>query len=237
LQYFRQAGKDAEFVKKLEEQRARKPENRVLVQTLVSLYAARNQMSDAIRVLDETRKAMADDPDQLYFLAHLYEMVQHRETTETVLIEVLKLDPRHPIANNDLGYMWTDEGRNLEKAEGMIRIAVEAEPDNSAFLDSLGWLLYKRGKFEEASVRLQEAVSQGDRPDPVVLDHLADALYRLKKGSEAGKTWKQAMDRLRQTRSDREDLRKLQLELKRKLQQSDAGKSVEVAPTALEDLK
>ena len=52
--------------------------------------------------------------------------------------------------NNDLGYLYADQGKNLEKAEAMIRKAVQEEPDNGAYLDSLGWVLFKRGKVKEA---------------------------------------------------------------------------------------
>ena len=76
-------------------------------------------------------------------------------------------------ASNDLGYEWTDQGKNLSAAESLIRTAVAAEPDNQSFLDSLGWVLYKRGKFDEARKYLELAVGPAAFPDPVVLDHLA----------------------------------------------------------------
>ena len=60
------------------------------------------------------------------------------------------MDPRHAAASNDLGYTWADEGKNLDGAERLVRVAVDAEPDNQSFLDSLGWVLYKRSKFSEA---------------------------------------------------------------------------------------
>ena len=57
---------------------------------------------------------------------------------EQVLEEVLAEDPDDPSVNNDLGYLYADQGKNLEKAEKMIRKAVEAEPDNDAYQDSMG---------------------------------------------------------------------------------------------------
>ena len=71
--------------------------------------------------------------------------------------------PTTPGVNNDLGYLYADQGKNLEKAEAMIRKAVQEEPDNCAYLDSLGWVLFKRGKVKEAVEPLEKAVKNLDR--------------------------------------------------------------------------
>ena len=69
---------------------------------------------------------------------------------EAELEALLQLDPEEAGVNNDLGYLYADQGKNLEKAEAMIRKAVQEEPDPAAYLDSLGWVLFKRGRFKEA---------------------------------------------------------------------------------------
>jgi len=141
-------------------------------------------------------------------------------------------DPRHAGASNDLGYSWADQGKNLDRAETLVKTAVAAEPDNQSFLDSLGWVLYKRGKFAEALVYFEKAIGPASRPDPVVLDHMGDVLYRLSKNDQAAKQWKRAQDRLDQVDSEREDLKKLRLQLMQKLRQQEKGQPVEVAPIA-----
>ena len=231
--YYGRMGKLETFIGKLEEQRERNPDNRAVVDVLIRVYAGQKRAGDALRVVEEMRKAVANDPDQLYFVAHLYERVGQRGTTEQVLREVLRLDPRNSPANNDLGYMWADEGKNLDQAETMIRQAVEAEPDNMAYLDSLGWVLYKRGKFEEARQRLDDATRSAIDPDPVVLDHLGDVLYRLEAPDEAARTWQRSLERLGDVAEQSGgEMRKLQLLLKRKIQQHEAGEPVNVAPVA-----
>src|SRR5204862_8273671 len=126
------------------------PTNRVAVESLVELYVAQKKVDRAVKVLDNVRAAIGDDPDLLYSLAAMYQQVEQPQTTEEILARVIEISPRHAAANNDLGYTWVDEGKNLDRAESMIRIAVDAEPDNESFLDSLGWALYKRAKFAEA---------------------------------------------------------------------------------------
>jgi tetratricopeptide (TPR) repeat protein len=220
-----------DLVRKLEDERVKHPDNRVVVDALLSVYDQQKKSADALRVLDQMRMAVAGDPEQLYFVAHLYERVQRHEMTEKVLQEVLRLDPQNGPANNDLGYMWADEGKNMNQAEAMIRLAVQAESDNAAYMDSLGWVLYKRGKFEEARRWLDEAVQAVSRPDPVVLDHLGDVLYRLRQPQEAAQVWQRSLDRLSQANADREEYRKLQLQLRQKLRQHERGEPVDVAPT------
>ena len=66
--------------------------------------------------------------------------------------------------NNDLGYLYAEQGKNLEKAEAMIRKAVADEPENSAYLDSLGWVLFKRGKAKEAIDPAREGDQSRSRP-------------------------------------------------------------------------
>jgi Tfp pilus assembly protein PilF len=148
---------------------------------------------------------------------------------------VLRLDPRHGPAGNDLGYTWADAGRNLQRAEELIRMALEQEPDNAAFLDSMGWVLYKRGRFEEAKGYLRKAADGMSDPDPVVLDHLADVLYRLGQAEEAARLWQQAQQSLEEMPQQREDLARLRVQLKEKLQQQREGQPVDVAPVAETD--
>ena len=219
-----------DFISRLEEQRKRDPSNRQVADLLVTLYGESKRTADALRVLDELRQAVAGDADQLYMAAHLYERVERPEMTEQLLQEVLKLDSQHGPASNDLGYMWADAGRNLDQAESLIRIAVDVEPDNSAYLDSLGWVLYKRGKFDEAKRYLKAATEAVDDPDAVVLDHYADVLYRLDQQEQAVKIWTDVLEQIKGVRAGREDLKKLQLHLQQKLRQQKEGVPVSVAP-------
>jgi tetratricopeptide (TPR) repeat protein len=220
------------YVARLEAQRTEHPENRLAVEQLVILYAQQNRLPDAIRVLDAARAAAANDADLLYYLGGLYARIGQRDTTEQILRDVIRIDPTHPGANNDLGYTWADEGKNLPQAESMIRVAIATEPDNHSFLDSLGWVLYKRGQFQAARQALQSAVNAAVAPDPVVLDHLGDVLYRLNLTSEAAQQWRRSQERLSGEQSERDELKQLKLQLQQKLKQVDAGRPVTVAPVA-----
>ncbi|MFI5378598.1 MAG: tetratricopeptide repeat protein [Tepidisphaerales bacterium] len=230
VQFYSRVNRMPDLYRRLEDEQSRRPGNRAIAGALVEIYRGQKRDSEARRVLDELAKAVATDPDELYSVAHMYEWINQSEATEKVLGDVLKLDPKHAPAANDLGYMWADRGLHMDESEKLIRQALEVEPDNSAYLDSLGWVLYKRGRFEEARQYLQKAVDLMDFPDAVVLDHLGDALYRLDRQEDAEKTWKRAQERLADVRSEREEYAKRRLDLRAKLQQVNAKQTVKTAP-------
>ncbi len=115
---------------------------------------------------------------------------------EKELEELLKRMPDDAGVNNDLGYLYADQGKRLEEAEAMIRKAVSEDPENSAYLDSLAWVLYKRGKYEEALRQMEKAISIARRssPDGTLFDHLGDILFRLKRFDKARAAWSEALE-------------------------------------------
>jgi tetratricopeptide (TPR) repeat protein len=116
------------------------------------------------------------------------------------LQQVLDEFPDDVGAMNDLGYLWADENRRLPQALEMIRKAVGAEPDNGAYRDSLGWALYRLGRWDEAVAELQKAAEK--QPDGVILDHLGDAYLKFHQAKKARDTWRSAAELLRQEKDE-----------------------------------
>jgi predicted Zn-dependent protease len=230
--FYQQHGKIDDFIAKLEAERIKNPDNREAVEVLVSIYADQKRIPEARQVLEAARDAVAKDPDLLYYIAHLYDRIEQKQMTEQLLQEIVAMDPHHAAASNDLGYTWADEGKNLARAEALVRVAVEAEPDNQSYLDSMAWVEYKRGKFAEARTFLDRAIGPANRPDPVVLDHLGDTMYRLHQPQEAAKQWKRSLQRLTESGAERDDLKDLKQQLLAKLKEQEQGQPVHVAPVA-----
>jgi tetratricopeptide (TPR) repeat protein len=115
---------------------------------------------------------------------------------ENELEILLERDPDDPGVNNDLGYLYADQGKNLEKAEAMIRKALVDSPDNAAYLDSLGWVLYKRGNLKEAAERLEAAIKQNEESkastDATIYEHLGDVYFQMQDMARARTAWEQA---------------------------------------------
>jgi tetratricopeptide (TPR) repeat protein len=115
---------------------------------------------------------------------------------EQWLQEVLDEFPEDIGALNDLGYLWVDQGMHLQRSLRMIQQAVEAEPENAAYRDSLGWALYQLQRYDEAVQELRRAAA-AEPPDGLILDHLGDALLKTKQTQQAIDTWQRAVDILR----------------------------------------
>lgn len=156
--------------------------------------AARNSFLAAERVAATNNPALIDA--RLHFQIGLTcsELPGHRPEAEERLQKALSLDPAFDEAQNALGYLWAEQGVKLEEAQRLIEAAVKAEPDNPAYLDSLGWVLYKRGDAAGALKPIERAVELMRRtPDATLLDHLADIYAALKRWPEARATWEQAL--------------------------------------------
>ena len=92
-----------------------------------------------------------------------------------------------------MGYMWADHNMNLDEAEAMIRRALESEPNNASYLDSLGWVEFRKGKFDQALSDLLRATKAAEREDPVVFEHIGDTYLKLNRIPEALEAWKKAL--------------------------------------------
>lgn len=105
----------------------------------------------------------------------------------------ISLDPANSAdAYNYLGYMWAQQNTHLDEAEEMIKHALQIDPNNGAYLDSLGWVEFQKGKFDQALTDLLHAAQNISRDDPVVFDHIGDTYLKLNKGPQALEAWQKA---------------------------------------------
>jgi tetratricopeptide (TPR) repeat protein len=134
--------------------------------------------------------------DSDFFLSYggAAERAGHYVKAAELLKKSIALDPaRSAQACNYLGYMWADRGENLAEAEQLIRRALELDPANSAYMDSLGWVFYRQGRYEEALTELLRASETMPEPDPVVFDHIGDVYGKLGKTADAVLYWNKAL--------------------------------------------
>ena len=106
--------------------------------------------------------------------------------------KVIALDPKNANALNYLGYTYADMGENLDEAESLIREALKHKPDDGYITDSLGWVLYKKGLFQEALIYLEKAV-QLTSEDPIILEHLGDAYLKVDDKENALKYYQESL--------------------------------------------
>jgi tetratricopeptide (TPR) repeat protein len=146
-----------------------------------------------------------------YLLSSVYSLSKRLPLAEAELATCLKLDANNATLNNDLGYLWADQNKNLAEAEAMIRKAIDLDRknrqgalalapnadkenhDNACYIDSLGWVLFRRGQFEAARQQLEYATSLPDGDDPAIWEHLGDVYEALGQVERAGQAWQQAL--------------------------------------------
>lgn len=121
-----------------------------------------------------------------------YEQSKQWSLAETDLLQALELQPDHPQVLNYLAYSWVDRDENLDKAKDMLIKAVSLRPRDGYIIDSLGWLYYRLGDFEDAVAQLEKAVSL-QAADPTINDHLGDAYWRVGRMDEARYQWQRAL--------------------------------------------
>lgn len=108
--------------------------------------------------------------------------------SERYFLKCLDLSPNFDEALNYLGYMWADQGTNLDRAHEFIERALKSEPKNPAYLDSMAWVLYKLKRPKEALDYALKAVANSPEPDGELYSHLAaiyEALGETPKAQEA----------------------------------------------------
>jgi tetratricopeptide (TPR) repeat protein len=164
------------------------------------IYFHSRQFEKAIATLEEVLKKYGEQKEIArrcsFTLSSIYVFQGEMRKAEEILEVILETEPDDPSVNNDLGYLYADQGKNLEQAEKMIRKAVAAEPDNAAYLDSLGWVLFRLGKTEEAIEYLKKALDISTGSDATLYDHLADCYEKLGQFDEARKGYETALKEL-----------------------------------------
>lgn len=108
---------------------------------------------------------------------------------EKYLAKCLRLAPDSAEALNYLGYMWADRGQNLDRAREFIEKALKAEPRNAAYLDSMGWVLFRLHQPQAALGYLLQAVQFSEAEDPTLYDHLGDIYAALGQAEKAREAW------------------------------------------------
>lgn len=139
--------------------------------------------NDAYIVLEKALSAQPDSHDLLYEAALSAERLGKPEILEVHLKHLLKLKPDHAHALNALGYSLADRKLRLPEAQTLIAKALSLMPEDPFILDSMGWVLYRRGQLSEAFKTLERAYSI--KADPEIAAHLSEVMARLGMRSEA----------------------------------------------------
>ena len=173
------------------------PSDLEAVRALGSVLRTHQEFADAAKVytlgIDTIEKPTRVDWWLFYVRGISYERTKQWEKAEADFLKALELQPDQPLVLNYLGYSWVDMGMHYERALEMIRKAVEQRPTDGYIVDSLGWVYYRLGRYDDAVKQLERAVEL--KPDdPVINDHLGDAYWKVGRRLEATFQWSHARD-------------------------------------------
>ncbi|MEO8096564.1 MAG: tetratricopeptide repeat protein [Acidobacteriota bacterium] len=170
-------------------------DDRSIYLQLAEIYEKGRKFDDAGKALDAAEKISEGQDDKVgvwFMRGAMYEKEKNLPSAEREFRKVLAVIPDHTPTLNYLGYMLTDRNTRLNEALDLIQKAIMREPNNGAYLDSLGWVYYRLGRFTEAEEQIRRAVDLSPG-DPTMNDHYADALLQVKKVPEAVKAWEEAL--------------------------------------------
>ena len=159
------------------------------------LSAALMRKKDYAQLLAETEPALSlkNVPVQLLFnRAAAFEALKQYSEAAGQIRKLFTIEPDNVEALNFLGYLYAEQGVKLDEAEKLIRRALEKQPDNGYYLDSLAWVYYQRAEYDKALAVQREAVDHVPN-DPVMHEHLGDILWKSGKADEARAIWKDAI--------------------------------------------
>ena len=130
-----------------------------------------------------------------YQYATLHERIGQFANAENYFFKAIELGDQATIASaqNYLAYMWAERGKKLKFGLSLIEEALATEPDNAAFIDTLGWIYYMQGRYEEALVQLKTA-SELFGKDSTIWEHLGDTYLKLGNPTAALEHWGKALD-------------------------------------------
>jgi tetratricopeptide (TPR) repeat protein len=188
---------------------------------IADVYQKAKNLGEAGKALDQAEKLSTTKEDKaaVYFQrGALYEREKKLDQAEKSFRQVLdSANPKDPIyasTLNYLGYMFADQNIRLQEAQDLIKKALDLEPNNYAFLDSMGWVDYRLNRLDDAERELTRSV-QIESKDPTIHDHLGDVYFKQGKLKEAIAQWQSSLQQASTPNSEMttEDIARVQKKL------------------------
>jgi tetratricopeptide (TPR) repeat protein len=176
-------------------------DDRAVHLALGNMYTRLRRFKEADEELAKATPMTSKKEDKLYLLflkGALADREKHMEQAEGFFRQALDIDQNNAMTLNYMGYMFADKGLRLQEALKLIRKAVEQEPMNGAYLDSLGWVYFKLGEYELAEENLRQAVER-DQSDATVHDHLGDLYEKTGRIRLAAAQWELSLSQYQKT--------------------------------------
>lgn len=159
--------------------------------SLADIYDKGKRYNDMAKALDAAEKLSQTKEEKIgieFMRGAMFEKMKKIDASEAEFRKVIEADPKNAPALNYLGFMLADRNVKLPEALDMITKALDVDPNNGAYLDSLGWVYFKLGRLDDAETNLRRALEYTPH-DATVRDHLGDVLMRQSKVRDAIAQW------------------------------------------------
>jgi tetratricopeptide (TPR) repeat protein len=187
-----QAGRSAEAMALLDPALARNPRELRLITARAYVLEKAGRAAEAVTWLTQALVAQPGAERLRFALGVAQDRAGDRPGAIQTMQGILEGAPDDAEAMNFVGYSWAEKGERLDEAENLVRRAVDLDPDNGSYLDSLGWVLFQRGDVQGAISTLERAEALTG-PEPTILEHLGDAYRRSGREGDATKAWRRAL--------------------------------------------
>ena len=159
---------------------------------LAQIYADADRGAQAVKVLQEARAKFPTDNSIVFELGAVYDKQKNFPDAEAAFKQLLSRDSENAPALNYLGYMLAERGERLDESVNLLQKALQIDPENGSYLDSLGWAYFKAEKLDLAEDNLRRAADQL-KTNSVIQDHYGDVLFKLGRYDEAIAAWTRAL--------------------------------------------
>ncbi len=194
--YAQRQGHTAEAKRQLEQIAGQYPSRPEPLAALASIQSADGQFDDAAvtygRAIARLRQPARLDWMLFYQQGIAYDRAHDWPRAEADFLRALDLSPDQPYVLNYLGYAWTEQGRNMGRAQQMIERAMAQRPNDGSIVDSLGWVLLRQGN-QAGAIRMLERAVELSPEDSAINGHLGDAYLAAGRRQEAEIQWRRAL--------------------------------------------
>ena len=190
-----QEGHRDEAVAQLEKMLTGSPDDRDIYLSIAQIYSQAKLFPKAEAAIQKALSLSSSPEDQeyaIFMLGSVYEREKKYDLAEEQFKKVLAVDPLNDAAANYLGYMLADRGVRLDESVKYIKDALKIEPNNGAYLDSLGWAYHKMNRNDMAQGPLEKAVKLIPN-DPTIREHLGYVYLALGEKEKALQQWEHAL--------------------------------------------
>ncbi|MDP9122419.1 MAG: tetratricopeptide repeat protein, partial [Acidobacteriota bacterium] len=187
------SGREAEARRELEALGGPPQANPQAVLSAAQAYQRLNRYEESVPLLVPLVARQPDSIQAHFLLAAAYERTGKRQQSVTEFRRLLALDPAFHAALNYLGYMFAERGENLDEARTLVEQAVALDPDNGAYVDSLGWVYFRQGRLEQARATLERATHL-ETEDATVHEHLGDVYGAMGQVDHATQAYRRAIE-------------------------------------------